>query len=70
MINHLYTSDISNIHASKPVNYLINLLCSNAALWIVVHYPLLYLVFDWYDNSHKWVTSKFVKFLADKGNLL
>ena len=55
---------------SKPVNYLINRVYSDAALLIAVHYQLLYLVFDWYDNSYKWVTCKLVKFLADKGNLL
>ena len=55
---------------SKPVNYLINRVYSNAAFLIAVHYQLLYLVFDWYDNSYKWVTCKLVKFLADKGNLL
>ena len=61
---------LRNIHASKHVNYLINLLYSNAALLIAVHYPLQYLVFDWYDNRHKWVTCNFVRFLADNGNLL
>ena len=54
-----------NIHASKPVNYLINLLNRNAALLIAIHYQLLYLVFDWYDNSHEQVTIRLIKFLAD-----
>ena len=61
---------LCNSVAKKPPNYLISLWYCNAALLIAVHYQLLYLVFDWYDNSHKWVMCKLVKFLADKGNLL
>ena len=61
---------LCNIHASKPVNYSIDLLYSDVALLIAVHYQLLYLLFDWYDKNHKWITCKLVKILADKGNLL
>ena len=49
----------------------VSLLNRNAALLIAVHYQLLYLVFDWYNNSYKWVTCKLVlKFLANKEQLI
>ena len=61
---------LCNIHASKPVNNSIDLLYSDVALLIAVHYQLLYLLFDWYDKNHKWIMCKLVKILADKGNLI
>ena len=40
------------VHASNPLNCVINQLGCNAAFQIVVHYQLLSLVFDWKVNSH------------------